>query len=115
MDAPASRRGLERFIKDRLGSRSGAGSMLELSRTAGIRPNTFYDWFVGRRSPRTDSLARVAKALGVPTSALVDAYEGQERLALNDDALAAIRTAVAQGVEDAVRRLQDEGRIGSPR
>ncbi len=103
----AAGRRLEQYIKDRIAGDGAVGSILELSRVTGIRPNTIYDWFLGRRSPRTDSLVRVAAALDVSVSQLLDAYEGRVGIQLNAAALAAIEAAVARGVETALRRLQE--------
>ena len=121
MEAQARGRALEQFVKRQIESGGRVSSLLELSRATGIRPNTMYDWFTGRRSPRTDSLARVALALGISTSNLLDAYEGRAGVEINAQAIEVIEAAVARqveaavarGVEAAIRRLQDEGRIAA--
>jgi hypothetical protein len=71
-----------------------------------------YDWFLGRRIPRTDSLVRVAAALDLSVVELLRAYEGSARIELNAAALAAIEAAVERGVEAALRRLREEGLLG---
>jgi len=119
MEAKANGRALEEFIKRRIETGAQVHSLLELSRETGIRPNTMYDWFTGRRSPRTDSLARIAAVLRVSTSNLLDAYEGQEAAELNAAAVVLIETAVtravetgvARGVAEAIRDLVAEGLI----
>ena len=105
-------RGLEAAIKSAIAGTSSIGSVLELSRATGIRPGTMYDWFSGRRVPRTDSLARVAAALDTPLARLMDAYEGRAtEPTVGEATLAAIEQAVARGVETALRRLGEEGLI----
>lgn len=114
MDPHLHGRELESFIKERLRLSPGPTSMLELARAAGVRPGTMYDWFSGRRTARTDSLARVAAALDVPLSHLLDVYEGRTRPLVNDQAVVAIEAAVAEGVAEAIRRLVAEGVLVSP-
>jgi hypothetical protein len=78
-------------------------------------PRTTYDWFSGRRVPRTDSLARVAAAVDAPLSRLLDAYEGRALgPSVSEETLTAIEQAVERGVEAALRRLSEEGVTVAP-
>jgi transcriptional regulator with XRE-family HTH domain len=107
---------LEAAIKRALADSGLVRSVLELSRVTGIRPGTMYDWFSGRRVPRTDSLARVAAALDTPLARLLDAYEGRApEPGPSEATLAAIEQAVERGVEAALRRLLEEGALAGPR
>jgi transcriptional regulator with XRE-family HTH domain len=106
---------LEAAIKRALAGSASIRSVLDLSRVTGIRPGTMYDWFSGRRVPRTDSLARVAAALDSPLSQLLDAYEGRTpEPSVSEQTLATIEQAVERGVETALRRLGEQGVILGP-
>lgn len=108
-------RSLEAAVKLALARSATIGSVAELSRVTAIRPGTMYDWFAGKRAPRTDSLARVAAALDIPLSRLLDAYEGRTPAeGIPPELMAAIEQAVDRGMEAAIRRLRDEGVIAEP-
>jgi transcriptional regulator with XRE-family HTH domain len=109
MDVIADGRALEAYIKRQMAASEQPHSILELSRVTGIRASTMYEWFSGARVPRTDSLARVGAALGVPASRLLDAYQQRASIEVNDAALAAIEGAVERGVATAIRRLVEDG------
>jgi transcriptional regulator with XRE-family HTH domain len=110
MQTGRSGRLLEAAIKRALADSDSIRSVLELSKVTGIRPGTIYDWFSGRRVPRTDSLARVAAAVDTPLSRLLDAYEGRTpEPSVSEATLAAIEQAVERGVEAALRRLVEGG------
>lgn len=54
----------------------GIGSLSALARRAGLRPSTLTAWWTRGTVPDHRSLERLAQALGLPTEALVAAYDG---------------------------------------
>lgn len=54
----------------------GATSVTALARKAGLRPSTVTAWWASGTVPDAASLQRLAEALHVPLSELVEAYEG---------------------------------------
>lgn len=77
--ATVSRRVLRGFDPARLTSlRESRGmSRADLARKAGLGGATVQQWEAGTRSPQVDTLALVAKTLGLPISELVDVPRNQ--------------------------------------
>lgn len=78
-NATVSRRVLRGFVPARLTSlRESRGmSRADLARKAGLGGATVQQWEAGTRSPQVDTLALVAKTLGLPISDLVDVPRDQ--------------------------------------
>lgn len=83
-------------------------SVSELARRTGTGRDTWYQWFRGERRPRSGTLAlRATAVLGLTVAQLMEPWAGPTP---NDEALRVlVRDAVAEGVEEAMRRIR-EGR-----
>ena len=84
----------------------GIATMRELAEVTGTPPTTWNWWFKGYQ-PRRSSLMRIAHALDLTVEELMGPWENGPRMVmLTDDRLRAlVRDAVAEGVEEAIRRV----------
>jgi transcriptional regulator with XRE-family HTH domain len=92
---------------DRAMAAADIPSLSELARRSGVQRDTLYAWFRGERAPKSDTLKKVADALGVRIGELWD-YEPVmlpvAPVSPSGADLAAFRAMVAEAVELGVAR-----------